>query len=171
MTHTAIWDWGDNTTTSSSEGEVTESEGHGTVTGSHAYTTPGIYIVTLNVTDNDGESDTAQFRYAIIYDPNDGFVTAGGWINSPEGAYVDDPALTGKVVFGFVTKYQEEGSTTTPSGKTKFYFKGAGLNFESTGHQWLVVSGAKAYYKGEGTINDVGNYGFLLCNRCRCKPQ
>jgi hypothetical protein len=29
-------------------------------------------------------------------------------------------------------------------------------------YDWLVVGGAKAQYKGTGTINGAGNYGFLL---------
>ena len=29
-------------------------------------------------------------------------------------------------------------------------------------YEWLVVSGARAQYKGSGTINGTGNYGFLL---------
>jgi len=40
------------------------------------------------------------------------------------------------------------------------------LNFKSTSYQWLVVTGApvgtRAQYKGTGTINGEGNYGFML---------
>ena len=38
----------------------------------------------------------------------------------------------------------------------------ANLNFQSTSYQWLVIAGAKAQYKGFGTINGSGDYGFLL---------
>ena len=51
-THMAIWEWGDGATTT---GTVDE----GTVSGSHAYTSAGIYRVTVTVTDNDGETGTA----------------------------------------------------------------------------------------------------------------
>jgi len=68
--------------------------------------------------------------------------------------------LTGKATFGFVSKYKK--GATTPDGNTEFQFHAAGLNFKSTSYQWLVVSGAKATYKGQGTINGSGNYGFLL---------
>jgi len=38
----------------------------------------------------------------------------------------------------------------------------ADLNFHSETYQWLVVAGAKAQYKGTGTINGTGDYGFML---------
>jgi len=31
--------------------------------------------------------------------PSAGFVTGSGWINSPAGAYVSDPSLTGRATF------------------------------------------------------------------------
>jgi hypothetical protein len=36
------------------------------------------------------------------------------------------------------------------------------MRFFSTDYQWLVVSGAKAQFKGSGTINDAGDFGFLV---------
>jgi hypothetical protein len=39
---------------------------------------------------------------------------------------------------------------------------GGNLNFNSSTYEWLVVSGARAQYKGVGTINGAGNYGFML---------
>jgi len=53
-THTALWEWGDGTT---SNGVVTELSGSGSVTNSHTYSMPGDYTVTLTVTDDDGDSD------------------------------------------------------------------------------------------------------------------
>ncbi|MGH7534283.1 MAG: hypothetical protein ACREMG_01720, partial [Gemmatimonadales bacterium] len=71
------------------------------------------------------------------------------------------PTLTGKANFGFVSKYQK--GANVPTGNTEFQFHAAGLNFKSTVYEWLVVSGgSKASYKGSGTINGSGNYGFLL---------
>jgi hypothetical protein len=34
----------------------------------------------------------------VIYDPSGGFVTGGGWINSPLNAYAADPTLTAKPI-------------------------------------------------------------------------
>ena len=121
----------------------------------------GVYTVTVYVDDGDGGSDTeTATAYIVVYDPNGGFVTGGGWITSPLGAYVADPALTGKATFGFVSKYQK--GATVPTGNTEFQFHAGNLNFKSTVYQWLVIAGARAQYKGEGTINGAGRYGFLL---------
>jgi len=95
-----------------------------------------------------------------IYDPNGGFVTGGGWVDSPAGAYLPAPSLTGKATFGFVSKYKKGQSA--PDGNTEFQFHAGGMNFKSSVYEWLVVSGAKAQFKGTGTINGSGNYGFML---------
>ena len=156
-THTAVWDWGDGTT---SAGTVVESNGAGTVGGSHTYATPGVYRVTVTVSDAYGNSDQAVYEFVVVYDPSAGFVTGGGWIQSPAGAYAADPALTGKATFGFVAKYQK--GANVPTGNTAFEFQAGSLDFKSVSYQWLVVGGAKAQFKGAGTINGTGRYGFLL---------
>jgi hypothetical protein len=48
------------------------------------------------------------------------------------------------------------------AGNTEFQFKVANFNFKSTSYEWLVVSGAKARYRGVGTVNGAGSYGFEL---------
>ncbi len=49
-THTATIDWGDG---SVEDGTVSESNGSGTVSGSHIYTNIGSYVVTVTITDDD----------------------------------------------------------------------------------------------------------------------
>ena len=158
--HTAIWDWGDGST---STGTVTETSSlmgtNGSVRDSHNYASAGVYTVKLTVIDNAGKSKPAVFQYVVIYDPNAGFVTGGGWINSPAGAYVNT-SLTGKATFGFNSKYNK--GATVPTGNTEFRFNVANFNFKSTSYEWLVVSGAKARFRGVGTVNGAGSYGFEL---------
>jgi hypothetical protein len=79
---------------------------------------------------------------------------------SPPGAYTLNPAATGKATFGFISKYQK--GATVPSGNTEFQFHAGDLNFKSTSYEWLVIAGAKAMYKGSGTINGAGDYSFML---------
>jgi len=156
-THVAKWVWSDSTV---SAGTVNEVDGSGTVTGSHTYTEAGIHTLTLSVADKDGDSCQQIFEFVVVYDPTGGFVTGGGWINSPAGAYLADDTLTGKANFGFVSKYKK--GTTTPTGETEFQFKTGNLNFHSDSYDWLVIAGHKAMYKGVGTINGAGNFGFML---------
>lgn len=130
-----------------------------TCTSSHSFAAAGVYTVTLGVDDHDGgtASDTVM---VVVYDPSTGFVTGGGWINSPAGAYAANPSLTGKANFGFVSKYQK--GATTPTGRTEFQFTAGSFNFHSDLYHWLVVSGARAQYKGTGTVNGAPGYSFLL---------
>ncbi len=153
--HVASIDWGDGTSSS-----ATVDQSANSVSGSHDYDEPGVYLLTLTVTDDDGNVDTETFRYVVVYDPNGGFVTGGGWINSPEGAYVADPELSGKANFGFVAKYVP--GENLPQGNVEFHLKIAGFNFHSSEYEWLMVNHFKAKFRGVGTVNGAGNYGFMV---------
>ena len=126
-THTGLLNWGDG---SSSPTAVTETSGSGTASGTHSYTVAGVYTVSLTVTDKDGGAGQAQFQFVVVFDPSAGFVTGGGWSNSPAGAYPANPSLAGKATFGFESKYQK--GTTVPNGNTEFRFQAAGFSFHST---------------------------------------
>ena len=138
---------------------VTSGSGGGTCTGNTKPSAAGVYNVVVEVTDAGGLKGKGT-TYFVVYDPNAGFVTGGGWINSPAGAYSADPKLSGRANFGFVSKYQK--GATAPTGQTEFHFQAAGFKFTSTSYEWLVVSGAKAQYKGAGTVNGQSGYQFLL---------
>jgi predicted outer membrane repeat protein len=157
-TQTAVWNWGDSTT---SPGSVSQTGTTGTVTGSHSYSTDGVFTITLTVTDSKGGgATTSTFQYEVIYNPSAGFVTGGGWITSPAGAYPANPTLTGQANFGLNAKYHN--GDTVPSGNTEFQFPAANLNFHATSYDWLVITTNQAQYQGSGTINGAGNYGFLV---------
>jgi hypothetical protein len=55
-THTAVWSWGDG---SSSKGTLTQANGSGSVTGTHAYKSAGAYNTTLTVSDNYDHASSA----------------------------------------------------------------------------------------------------------------
>ncbi|MBL8291333.1 MAG: VCBS repeat-containing protein [Bryobacterales bacterium] len=120
----------------------------------------GVYEVCLVAADLAGNLSQPSCTLAVIYDPSGGFVTGGGWFQSPVGAYSADPALTGKATFGFVSRYQK--GATTPSGNTQFQFQAAGLSFKSTAYEWLVVAGARAQYKGTGKVNGIDGHSFMV---------
>jgi hypothetical protein len=126
----------------------------------HIYHEAGVYTVAFTVADDVGEAH-AEYQYVVVYDPSGGFVTGGGWIKSPAGAYKLDAALVGKASFGFVSKYKK--GATVPTGNTEFQFKAGDLNFHSSNYDWLVVTGSNyARFKGTGTINNEGKYKFMI---------
>jgi len=151
-THTAEWTFD----TLALPGSVLEAGGTGTVMGTYVFTVPGIYLVTLTVTDDDDGVGTTSYTteglpaFIVVYDPNGGFFTGGGWIDSPIGGYLYDPSLTGRATFGFQAKYQKGQSQ--PSGDTEFRFIAGDLLFQSSSYHWLVVANSKAMFKGSGTL-------------------
>jgi hypothetical protein len=118
-----------------------------------SFTEPGVYNLCVSGVDSSNNTGPEECVFLAVYDPDGGFVSGGGWIMSPEGAYADDPLLTGKANFGFVSKYKK--GATVPTGNTQFHFKAGNLNFHSDSYEWLVVNqaGNNAQYKGSGTIN------------------
>jgi len=153
--YTVTWDWGDGTVTTqlTTGPELKET---------HRYTEPGMYRLTLTVAEDAG-SDTATYEFVVVYNPAGGSVIGAGWINSPAGACrleAGDETTTGKANFGFVSKYLK--GAHIPMGVTVFDIKACGLEFISARYKWLVVTGSKAIYKGYGTINGAGNYGFII---------
>lgn len=106
--------------------------------------------------------DSSLETTVAVYDSSGGFVTGGGWLMSPAGAYSEDIAATGKANFGFNAKYKK--GANVPTGNAEFMFHAIGLNFHSTDYQWLVVSGKdKAQFKGRGTRDgDATLYNFKI---------
>jgi len=152
-THSMTIDWGDGTI------ETFENV-ISSVSQMHEYIQAGIYVINMTVADNSGASATTDYEYVVVYDDSAGFVTGGGSIESPLGAYAADTNITGKVSVGFNSKYKKGQST--PSGNIQFNFKSGDIKFHSSNYDWLVVADSKAQFKGEGTINNSGHYGFML---------
>jgi hypothetical protein len=153
-THTATFSWGDGTT---SPGDVGETSGSGNATGQHHYTGPGIFTVTVEVCDKDGACDTATIGEVFVFDPNT-FVTGGGWVNSPQGASVDDATHSGKGTFGFVARYDRSG---TVRGNLQFQLH-KGISLHATSFDYLLINDGIAVFEGEGTVNGTSGYEFAV---------
>ncbi|HJQ69454.1 MAG TPA: HYR domain-containing protein [Blastocatellia bacterium] len=156
-THTAEW------MLDAITASATVVESAGTANLDFAFTTTGVFLVKVKVTDDCGNvtiADTigGQPVIIVIFDPEGEFVTGGGWITSPAGSLVADPNRTGRANFGFNAKYHN--GETTPRGETEFRF--GNFNFHSTSYEWLVITGAKLQFKGSGKVNNSGDYGFML---------
>ncbi len=159
--HTCTINWDENPPQPPEVFAANESGGNGDCNRSHLYTTPGVYTIVVTVTDDDNGTDSDSVMI-IVYDPNGGFVTGGGWIMSPTGAYTpqntSDADVTGRANFGFVAKYKKG----LAEGQTEFQFQAGNLNFHSEAYSSLVVSGYKAQFRGTGTVNGVTGYKFTL---------
>jgi len=140
-THTAVFTWDDGTSS-------TVSCSAGTCSASHAFTAAGTYAVGITVADDDAATVAATFQYVIVTDPRAGSVTGGGWIDTPSG----------RATLNVNAKYLPNAAM--PSGNTQFQV--AGSQFTSTSYEWLVVAGNRAQYRGTGTINGSGSYGFAV---------
>ena len=149
--YSATWTWGDGSSD-------TEDDAISPASKDHTYTAPGIYQIAVTITDDDG-SDTEKYGYVVIYEPGDGFVTGGGWINSPLGAFIDDKGHTGKLHFGLVAKYN---NADLPSGKTESQLQDTALNFNAVRYDWLIIDVPYVFFQGTGTINGSGDYNFMV---------
>ena len=139
---------------------ITDSNG----VAKHDITLPGLEVGVYEVYAKAACDLTSDTEYLAVYDPSAGFVTGGGWIDSPAGASTEYPDAEGKANFGFVSKYKKGQST--PTGNTEFQFKAGDLNFHSDSYDWLVVTGSDyAKFKGTGTINGSGEYKFMIWAR------
>jgi streptogramin lyase len=126
------------------------------------FSEPGIHKLWVRGTDVAGNTGEPVSILLAVYDPSGGFVTGGGWIDSPLHNNYIYMGTEGKANFGFVSKYKK--GAEVPTGNTEFVFHAGGLNFHSSSYQWLVVNqgGANAQFKGTGTINGAGDYKFML---------
>jgi PKD repeat protein len=188
-THTATVSWGD---TLSSAGTVNEASGNGSVSATHSYAAAGTYTVIVTIVDDDtGTVIGTASSPVTVFSSSNGFVTGGGWITSPSGAYTpnnpNDANLVGRATFGFVA--HKLPSDPLPTGSTEFqlrlrspgnddddncrcrddrrddgWSRTPNFNFKSTGYQTLVVTdtNTKAYYNGTGKVNGTSGYSFLV---------
>ena len=154
-THKATLDCGSGVTT---ESDAPNGQAAGTCTFSSA----GVYSVRLTVRDDDGGSDSkVATSQVVVYDAAAGWVTGGGWIASPMGAYTAAPSVTGKLAFELAARYKSSADAT-PSGDTKFTLNVDNLEFVSTALNWLIVGGGTAKLEGQGTLNGAGDYAFAV---------
>lgn len=135
---------------------------------------PGVYPVGVRVLDAAGNWSDVFTVFLVVYDPEAGFVSGGGWI-VPKGAKSDPGDLlpgicevelgcTEKANFGFVVRY-ETGAATVPGGNLEFHYNVGQFHLHSTEMQWLVVTNLNgAKFQGTARIDGApeGLYPFRV---------
>ena len=72
-----------------------------------------------------------------------------------------DSTAEGKASFGFVSKYKK--GATVPQGNTEFRFQAGDFRFKSSSYKWLLIASSKAMFKGQGSIDAMGEgFKFML---------
>ncbi|MDP2339260.1 MAG: PKD domain-containing protein, partial [Bacteroidota bacterium] len=149
----ATWNWGDG---SSTPALITGTN----LSGNHVYGQTGLYDVTLTIEDACGKTDTETFSYVVIYNSCDGFITGGGYINTPAGAYAAKPTSTDKSEYEFEAKYHK--GALAPKGEFKFKMHSGNFEVKSTSLDWLMVNNDQAILKGSASVNGQGGYQFIV---------
>ena len=163
--HSARWEWGDGCVSSGrvSPDPETEVGRTGSVTGTHAYLDPGLYVVQLLVSDCDGGVGASDPAEVPVYDPAAAWAHGEATFTSPSGAYALNPAFSRQARLAFDGQYASDASAgVAPQGEIEFELVGGGMAFEAHELDWLVVAGTRVWIAGTGAINGVGRYGISV---------
>ncbi|MFU8876020.1 PKD domain-containing protein [Micromonospora sp. SL4-19] len=155
-THTCKVSWDDSTTTQSTPTDHVCNQ-------THTFTSAGMYTIEVAVTDDDGGTGTAEVM-VIVYDPKGGFITEGGVISSPAGAFPANPEHIGKLHAQATVKYLPGENGPVPgNGRIAADLEGGEMRLLSTRLEWLVVTPTgKLAAKGVGTVGGQAGFGFLF---------
>ena len=148
-THTAVFVWGDGTTS-------TVNGASGQAIGTHVYATGGFYTVSVTLRDDDGGTAAATSpSLLIVYDQNAGGVKAEGWFAGANGGQGSD-----KLHYNLDASYSAGGQVTGQLTLTSPY-----VSFRSSSIELLVVSGAIGTMTGTGTTADGTAVSFVVAVR------
>ncbi|MEN8908409.1 MAG: post-COAP-1 domain-containing protein [Clostridiales bacterium] len=110
---------------------------------------PGVYSIVAKIKDNGYYEESETTAMCVVYDPNGGKATGGGWISEDSN----------KSNFGFNVKYKNGLAT----GNLEFQSKESDINLKSEQIDWLVINGNEASFQGTGTIKNMdGEYTFRI---------
>jgi PKD repeat protein len=137
-TFTSTWRWGDGST---SPGVIAAH----TTSASHVYAAPGVYSVTVSVTDDDGGSGQSAAVTVLVYNPRAGSVIGVGTIPGP-GA--------------FALAVRNEGGGTV--GAAEFSSGRGGILFHADSFDWLLAAHGCALTTGHGKVDGKTGFSFWV---------
>ena len=89
-----------------------------------------------------------------------GWLSGGGAIESPAGAWSRAPGASGPASFGIAVRHV--GDSRVPTGFAALTFEAGNLDFRSAGFDWLLFVGGIGTAAGWGTLNGVDGYSFKV---------
>jgi hypothetical protein len=94
-----------------------------------------------------------------VYDDSANYSAGEGWVSVPAGSYPSKPELTGRLNFGFNSKYKD---AKNPKGSSVIRFELGNFEFKSLDYDAFTISGNKAQFLGSGEVNGVAGFKFSL---------
>ena len=114
---------------------------------------PAIYTVAVSL----GAGLPATTAFLVVYNPDGGFATGGGWIMPPSDGLNTYPNV--RANFGFNAKYKQN----LPTGNIEFRYSDGYIDMKSSSITQLVITGGKiAQFKGWASVNGVQGHWFFV---------
>jgi len=149
-THTVLWSWGDGST---SAGAVSGSRGKGTVSGQHAWRSPGIYPVRLTVTDSGGRRSTVE--RSVVVSATGAALRGEGLFAVPASAARSVAARGAIGSFAFLSEGADARGAAVQVNV-------AGMALRSSQVDAVALDATRVQYSGQGTVNGKGGYRFTV---------
>jgi hypothetical protein len=93
----------------------------------------------------------------VVYNPEGGFATGGGWIIPADDGLNTHPNV--RANFGFNAKYKQDD----PTGHLEFRYSDGFIDLKSTSIEQLVITGGKiVQFKGWASVNKVDGHWFFV---------
>jgi len=113
---------------------------------------PGLYMIEVTL----ASSDAAASAVLVVYNPEGGFATGGGWIVPQDDGLNTYPNQ--RANFGFNARYKKG----LPTGHIEFRCSDGYIDLKSSSIEQVIITGGKlAHFKGWASVNGVeGNWFF-----------
>jgi uncharacterized repeat protein (TIGR01451 family) len=114
---------------------------------------PGLYMIEVTL----ASSDVTASAVLVVYNPQGGFATGGGWIMPPDDGLNTYPNQ--RANFGFNAKYKKG----TPTGHIEFRYSDGYIDLKSSSIEQLIITGGKlAHFKGWASVNGIEGSWFFV---------
>jgi uncharacterized delta-60 repeat protein len=124
---------------------------------------PNVYKVSVTYGGGAGCPTQDTTLYVHVFNPEAGFVTGGGWINSPTNIDYEFMQKGTRASFGLMARYKK-GEENQVQGQTHLLLENSSFYFRSTQQEarTLVISGNQAFYRGSGKVTYRTDSGKLV---------